>query len=121
MLMTSTKETNFRLLSYLNNDISTIKFVKLFSKFYYRYSELIVKYYICIKTLLQKGISEPVFYRDLVYKFKRIVGNPNLGDPFKRLLNVIKELDTTWILCNSLHAWLLTQSRFIAMVSALIE
>ena len=29
------------------------------------------------KTLLQKGISEPVFYRDLVYKFKRIIGKPS--------------------------------------------
>ena len=24
----------------------------------------------------------------------------------KRVLNVIKEWDTTWISCNSLHAWL---------------
>ena len=28
----------------------------------------------------------------------------------KRLLNSIKELDTTWMSCNSLHAWLFTQS-----------
>ena len=26
-------------------------------------------------TLLQNGISEPLLYGDLVYKFKRIVGN----------------------------------------------
>ena len=29
-------------------------------------------------TLLQQGILEPIFYGDLVYKFKRIVGNPIL-------------------------------------------
>ena len=34
---------------------------------------MIAKYNICFKSLLQQGISEPVFYGDLVYKFKRIV------------------------------------------------
>ena len=49
------------------------KIRKAFSKFYHRYSELIVKYNIGLKTLLQQDISEPIFYGDLVYKFKRIV------------------------------------------------
>ena len=49
---------------------------KAFSKFYHRHSELIVKYKIGVKTLLQQGISEPIFYDDLAYKFKRIVGKP---------------------------------------------
>ena len=46
---------------------------KTFSKFYHRRSELIVKYNIGLKTLLQQGISAPIHYGDLVYKFKRIV------------------------------------------------
>ena len=50
------------------------KIRKAFSKFYHRHSELIVKYNIRLKTLLQQGISEPIFYGDLVYKFKRIIG-----------------------------------------------
>ena len=50
------------------------KIRKAFVKFYHRHSELIVKYNIGLKTLLQQGISEPIFYGDLVYKFKRIVG-----------------------------------------------
>ena len=49
-------------------------------------SELIVKYNIELKTLLQQGISEPVFYGDLVYKFKRIVGKPNFSDQFKKIV-----------------------------------
>ena len=53
-----------------------------FSKFYHRHSELIVKYNIGLKTLLQKGISEPIFYGDLVYKFKRIAGKPNFSNQF---------------------------------------
>ena len=39
------------------------KIGKAFSKFYNRHSELIVKYNIGLKTLLQQGISEPIFYR----------------------------------------------------------
>ena len=39
-----------------------------------------------IKTLLQQGISEPIFYGDLVYKFKRIVGKPNFSDQFKKIV-----------------------------------
>ena len=59
---------------------------KAFSKFYHRHSELIVKYNIGLNTLLQQGISEPIVYGDLVYKFKRIVGKPNFSDQFKNLV-----------------------------------
>ena len=62
------------------------KIRKAFSKFYHRHSELIVKYNIRLKTLLQQGISEPIFYGDLVYKFKRIVGKPNFSDQFKKIV-----------------------------------
>ena len=50
--MTSTKETHFLLLFL----------------YFYGDSESIVKYIIGLKTLLQQGISESVFYGDLVYK-----------------------------------------------------
>ena len=47
---------------------------------------LIVKYNIGLKTLLQQGIPEPIFYHDLVYKFKRYVGKPNFSDQFKKIV-----------------------------------
>ena len=62
------------------------KIRKAFSKFYHRHAELIVKYNIGLKTLLKQGISEPIFYGDLVYKFKRIVGKPNFSDLFKKII-----------------------------------
>ena len=55
-------------------------------KFYHRHPELIVKYKIGLKTLLQQGISEPIFYGDLVYKFNRIVVKPNLSVQFKKII-----------------------------------
>ena len=39
-----------------------------------------------LKTLLQQGISEPIFYGGLVYKFKRIVWKPNFSDQFKKIV-----------------------------------
>ena len=62
------------------------KIRKALSKFYHRHSELTVKYNIGSKTLLQQGISEPIFYVDLVNKFKRIVRKPNFSDQFKKII-----------------------------------
>ena len=36
---------------------------------------------------MQQGICKPDFYGDLVYKFKKIIGNPNFSDLFKRIVN----------------------------------
>ena len=52
---------------------------KAFSKFYHRHSELIVNYKTGLITLLQQGILEPIFYGDLVYKFKGIVGKSHFS------------------------------------------
>ena len=52
----------------------------------HRHSELVVKYNIGFKNPLQQGISEPIFYGDLVYKFKRIVGQSYLSDQFKKIV-----------------------------------
>ena len=92
---------SFQLLSYQNR---YHKIQKEFSKFYHRHSELNVKYNIGLKTLLQQGISEPIFYGDLVYKIKRIVGKPYFSDQFKKIVKRYKGLDITWISCDSLHA-----------------
>ena len=82
------------------------KIRKAFSKFYHRHSQLVVKYNIVLKPLLQQGISEPKFYGDLDYKFKRIVGKPKFSDQFKKIIKRYKKkLDITWILCDCLHAW----------------
>ena len=55
-------------------------------------------------TFLQQGISAPVFYGDLVYKFKSIVGKHSFGDQSKKIIKRYKR-ETTWISCDSLHAW----------------
>ena len=65
------------------------KLRKAFSKFYRRHSALLEK---CLKTLLQQGISEPEFYGDLVYRFRKIVGKSNFSEQFRKLINRYKRI-----------------------------
>ena len=56
------------------------KLRKAFSKFYRRHSALLGKYSVSLKTLLKQDISEPEFYGDLVYRFRKIVGKSNFSE-----------------------------------------
>ena len=80
------KNRNLFLTKLLKQGYRYHKIRKAFSKFYHRHSELIVKYNIGLKTLLQQGISELIFYGNLVHKFIRIVGKPNFSDQFKKIV-----------------------------------
>ena len=39
---------------------------------------------------MQQGICNPEFYGDLVYKFKKIIVNPNFSNLFRRTVNRFK-------------------------------
>ena len=73
---------------------------KAFSKFYRWHFELIEKKHVSLKKLLQQGIFNPKFYGNLVCKFKKIIGNPNFSDLFKRIVNRFERaeyaLDIMW-------------------------
>ena len=47
------------------------KLRKAFSKLYRRHFDILSKYNVRLKTLLLQGLSEPEFYGDLVYKFRK--------------------------------------------------
>ena len=44
---------------------------------------------------MRQGICNPEFYGDLVHKFKKINGNPNFSDLFKRIVNCFKSAGNT--------------------------
>ena len=50
------------------------KLRKAFSKFYRRHFDIVSKYNVELKTPFLQGLSEPEFYGDLVYKFRKIIG-----------------------------------------------
>ena len=62
------------------------KLRKAFSKFYHWHYELVSKYDTGLGTLLLQGLSEPKFYGDLEYKFRKIVGKPEFSDHFSKIV-----------------------------------
>ena len=44
---------------------------------------------------MRQGISNPEFYGDFVYKFKKIIGNPNFFDLFKHIVKLFKRAGYT--------------------------
>ena len=85
MLLTSIIVTNSKLP--LKQGYRYHKLRKAFSKFYRRHFILIEKFHVSLKKLMQQGICNLEFYGDLVYKFKKIIGNPNFSNLFKGIVN----------------------------------
>ena len=62
------------------------KLRKTFSKFYCRRYELISKFNVGLKTLLREGLSEPEFYGNLVYKFKKLIERNDFSFQFRKII-----------------------------------
>ena len=65
---------------------------------------------------MQQGIFNPEFYGDLVYKFKKIIGNPNFSDLFKRIVNRFKRAGYELDIIRHTACIVLTQSWLQAML-----
>ena len=94
------------------------KLRKAFSKFYRRHFDIVSKYNVGLKTLLLQGFSEPEFYGDLVYKFRKIVGKNDFLYHFKKIIVRYEKI------CYNIDvlrqtAWLLIQSRLTALLTSL--
>ena len=64
------------------------KLKKAFSKIYHRHYESISKFNVG----LHQGLSEPEFYSDLVYKFKKIRGMTDFSDQFRKIIMRYKRI-----------------------------
>ena len=72
--------------NFLGRAVVILNFVRRFRNFI---SALLEKYSVSLKTLLQQGISEPEFYGDLVYRFRKIVSKSNFSE---QLINRYKRI-----------------------------
>ena len=63
------------------------------SNFYRRHFDIVSKYNVGLKTLLLQGFSEPEFYGDLVYKFRKIIGKNDFPYHFKKIIVRYKKID----------------------------
>ena len=69
---------------------------------------------------MQQGICYPEFYGDLEYKFKKIIGNPNFSNLFKRIVNRFKRAGYTLDIMRQTACTVLTQLWLKAMLHFLV-
>ena len=68
------------------------KIRKAFSKFYRRHFDIVSKYNFGLNRLLLEGLSEPEFYGDLVYKFRKIIGKNDFPYHFIKIIVRYKKI-----------------------------
>ena len=76
----------------LNQGYRYHKLRKAFLKFYRRHSDLVSKFNVGLKCLLQQGLSEPEFYGDLVYKFRTIYVCNDFSSQFRKIILRYKKI-----------------------------
>ena len=59
---------------------------KAFSKFYRPHFDIVSKYNVGLKRLRLEGLSEPEFYRVLVYKFRKMIGRNDFPYHFRKII-----------------------------------
>ena len=64
----------------------SVSYSKTFSKFYRKHFALTSKFNVGLKTLLRVGLSEPEFYDDLVYEFKKLIGRNVFALQFRKII-----------------------------------
>ena len=78
------------------------------------------KYNVGLKLLLLQGLSEPEFYGDLVYKFRKINGKNGFPYRFKKIIVRYKKIGYNIDVWRQTGSWLLIQSRLTALLTSLI-
>ena len=69
---------------------------------------------------MQQGISNPEFYGDLMYKFKKIIGNPNFSDLFKGFVTRFKRAGYTLDIMRQTACLVLTKLWLKALLHSLV-
>ena len=83
----------FKLVNFSIRAIGIINFKKPFSKFYSRHYELVSKFKVGLKSLLQQGLSEPKFCVGLVYKVRKKLNRAEFSSSSETLSCVTNVLD----------------------------
>ena len=53
---------------------------------------ILSKFQVGLKSILRRGLSEPEFYGDLVYKLKKIVGSNNFSAQLIKIVSHYKKI-----------------------------
>ena len=74
--------------NFSDKDIDIIKYLRRIHNF-----DTVSKYNVGLKTLLLQGLSEPVFYGDLLYKVRKIIGKNDFPYHLKKIIVHYKKCD----------------------------
>ena len=88
MAMTLIFGIKFSQQNFSDKDIDIINFVRRFRRDF----DLESKYNVGLNTFLLQGLSEPKFYCDLVYKFRKIIGKYGFPYHFKKIIARYKKI-----------------------------
>ena len=71
---------------------------------------MISKLNVGLKSLLHQDLSEPEFYSDLVYKFKKIMDRADFSDQFRKIIIRHKRIgyELNVIRQSAYQSWLIT-------------
>ena len=97
-----------------------IRTCKAFSKLYRRHFDIVPKYNVGLKTLPLKGLLEPEFYGDLVYKFRKIIGQNDFSYHFKTIIIRYKKIDYYKDVLRQTACLVVNQLRLTALLTFLI-
>ena len=96
------------------------KLRKTFSKFYRRHYEMIFNFNVELKTLIREGLSEPEFYGDLVYKFKKLKRKNDFSFQFRKIITRYRRKGYDLNVMRQSSCLVFTQSWLITMLPSLI-
>ena len=86
MLMTLILVIRYRQQNFSNKNINIIN-----SNSHGRHFDIVYKYNVGLNIILQ-GLSEPEFYGDLLYKFRKIIGKNGFPYHFKKIIVRYKKI-----------------------------
>ena len=96
------------------------KLHKAFSKFYRRHFELIEKYHVSLKKLMQQCICNPEFYGDLYINLRKSL-EIQISNLFKRKVNRFKRAGYSLDIMRQTACLVLTQSWLKAMLHSMVQ
>ena len=70
------------------------------------------KYNVGLKTLLLEGLSQPEFYGDLVYKFRKIIGKNDFPYHFKKIIVRYKKIGYNIDVLRQTACWVVNPITF---------
>ena len=76
-------------------------------------------YNVGLKTLLSEGLSEPEFYGDLVYKFKKLIRSNDFSFQFRKIITRYRRIGYNLNVMRQ-FACLVFNPRLITMLPSLI-